>query len=558
MKGTTIFVAGVLIFGIYFVWDAMQTEERSTQETIENITGTDVKARRHALKRLARTVSRPDDPDRDKAVRALLKALHEPRASRDAIEAMLPHVECVDVLVLALKNGDSFAQARASAGLARMAERHSDRLDAFDEASAALQEKVDSDDAAIRANAIRALAQFGPEVMDALVTALGNLRAQDEDAAELAGAAAHGLARHGTAAIPHIRAAIAKGNKWAMVAGAAATRVVAARQRSKKVGEPPTLAPVSPEVAGLVPVLGELLDSPDPDLRQEAVRALGAIGPEARPVLPALLAGLNDPDLGGAPSAAVASIGAGEEHLPQLLEALMHAKRHASDKIAEAIVSIGPEVAPTMISALAAENYPLVRGAVLALMKMTHYSYPHEEAKAKVLPAVPKLIGLLSRDGAEQLRPLVLTVLEQMGTAAKAGVPGMLAAQQLLVEQMPEKDMEVDIMLPRALAAMGSESVRQLEAGLKAPEPGVRLGAMIALGIIGEEARPALPSIEKHLTSPDPAMRYQAVKAIANILRKSPDEAVKKLQPALGDSHPEVVEKAQEAIDFLQTGQKPR
>ncbi len=196
-----------------------------------------------------------------------------------------------------------------------------------------------------------------------------------------------------------------------------------------------------------------LLGAADPDVRYEAIHALGAIGPDAGEAIPTLAAILtDDPDPGARVEAALA------------LSKMAPASRSA---------------VPALTAALS-DREPFVRmDAALALMRL----------RGEGRPAAPALARALRDDrNRTNLGAFPFTVQEQVAVAlgwVTAGTPDAVPA------------------LTDALRSARTERSRE--------------AAARALGEVGPDARPAVAELRKLTDAPDLGVRQAAREALEKI-----------------------------------------
>jgi HEAT repeat protein len=126
--------------------------------------------------------------------------------------------------------------------------------------------------------------------------------------------------------------------------------------------------------------LRQALSSPDPLVRQEALRSIGKLnaraGVNAKALVPLLLTGLKD-DHKGVRMVAATYLGILHDHaeasVPALIEALADPEIQVRRASAEALGSFGPaahEAIPALRKAAAGEDPDLAREAGLSLIKL--------------------------------------------------------------------------------------------------------------------------------------------------------------------------------------------
>jgi HEAT repeat protein len=170
-----------------------------------------------------------------------------------------------------------------------------------------------------------------------------------------------------------------------------------------------------------VPVLLELLRSPDAEVRWSAAGALGMIGPEARAAVPALADATRDgdPTVRYTAADALGKIGPdAREAVPALIALLKTSDRLTAVK---ALTRLGPaarEAIPALIEALE-DHDPDVRCEVCeAFGEMGELS----------APAVGPLVRHLKEDEEGRVREHAAEALGEIGAPAKEAVPALVAA----------------------------------------------------------------------------------------------------------------------------------
>ncbi len=224
-----------------------------------------------------------------------------------------------------------------------------------------------------------------------------------------------------------------------------------------------------PAAKSAVGELTKLLANPDENLRWRAARALGAIGPDAASAVAPLTAALKDEDANVRAQSAFALGLIGEAAKPS---------------------------APELV-ALAADEDPLVRRAALrALFRVK----PDREITR------PLFLKILQSSDA----PTVTAVLQSMAEMGAAAVPVLADALDnqegrywatLVIQEIgpPAKSL-----VPKLTEMVTDED-----------EPEVRMHAIMALGAIGKDAKPAAAAIIEQLkTDKFNAVKYAAAYAL--------------------------------------------
>jgi HEAT repeat protein len=361
------------------------------------------------------------------AVSALLKALNDDSESvrKLALEALrkigAPDKGDVPLLVTALKDRNAEVRRYAAGALGQVGP-------GARSAVAPLLAALKDADGGVRQSAARALGKMGPDakerVQRALVEALG------DDDPDVRGAAAEGLAS-------------------------------------------------LPLDAGDVPALLKLLKNADSEVRAQAARSLGKVGPEARDAVSALVQALQDRNGRVRQSALEGLAGIGpdaKDSVSDVVKALKDPTKEVRRAAANALGKIGPAAA-------------------------------HEAA-----PALAGLLGGADKD--DQVAALAaLPGLKPTGRDGKDVYAKAVALFDDPDEQLRQKAVD-------ALARVGKAAVPALENALGNTSKEVRLRAAQALGEIGPPAKDASQILSLHVQGDQDAdVRQACGQALAKIQR---------------------------------------
>jgi serine/threonine protein kinase/HEAT repeat protein len=255
-----------------------------------------------------------------------------------------------------------------------------------------------------------------------------------------------------------------------------------------------------------IPVLAAALKDNDPAVRKDVVIALGNLGPQARGAAPDLLAKLKDSDADVRKNAvqAVSKVGVeGKGSVPILIELLKDSRVETRRAGAALLAKLGPdgkEAAPALAAALRDPDRQIRRSVLDALGQLG--------ADAK--PAVPALRDVL-RDQDKTLQQSAIDVLAQLGPAAKEAVPDLID----LLEAPLLREAAVT-----ALGKIGKPAVAALKNALGSSSVGIRVGACMALGEIGPDAKEALLVLSGLQRDSEPTVRDAAATAMRKVQRK--------------------------------------
>ena len=367
---------------------------------------------------------------------------------------------------------------------------------------------------------------LGKQKVEAAAPALAELL-RDSDAG-VRGAAADALGRIGPKAVPALVAALRHPEAPGRLLALTALRRMAPKTKEAR-------------SEGVVKALAAALRDKDADVRIHAAAALGAVGADAGPALPALFEAAKDTaNVGpvirsGLPSsvadaavAAALKIDPGctaalaAAALPGLTEALKSKDMAVLQAAGFALAQFGPQAQPAVPALREARKHAtgFAEMAIDSALEAAGDASPAAELVKdrsapleKRLRALSKLgwsdtpdekaVGVLAEvlnDPEPRIRAGAVDALRSLGPKAKPAVPKLL-------ELLGDEELETAAaraftgardVVPDALAHVGAEAVPGLVGVLKdaKQKPRVRLGAVKALGKMGRKARAALPALE--------------------------------------------------------------
>ncbi len=236
--------------------------------------------------------------------------------------------------------------------------------------------------------------------------------------------------------------------------------------------------------------------------REEAVRSLGIIGPEARGAVPALAQALRDPNHQVCYDAANAMARIGKDSVPALVEALGIADPHRRHSIIHALAQIGPEA----------------EAAVPALIQQLQDPDPNiREAIAYALPRIgtPGLLELIDviEHGQGRAREVAARELLLFRSAPLTAAPALLEMAQ---DEAPSTRRQA-IETLSALQLIRRPVVDMFIAALKDPVAEVRVAAIKALRQSGTAAQRAVPALTALLEDKEESVRMAAKEAVQTI-----------------------------------------
>jgi HEAT repeat protein len=245
--------------------------------------------------------------------------------------------------------------------------------------------------------------------------------------------------------------------------------------------------------------LTKALKHGDQEIRVDACHSLAALGPNARPALPALIDVLADKEPTVRWSAALAIGEIGPEAKPAVPALIKLLKDQESDVRAYAAIALGDVgrepavVVPALVTALKNETMPCRYFGSMAF-------YTSRDAKRTIAKslgcfgkgAVPEVIGLLEHSSNE-VRWCALYSLSCMG-------PGAKSATDAICKLLQDKDERVCALAVRTLVdveAAPDRVIPLLVESLKSNSDSVRYAAAESLGEFGPKAHAAVPLLVK-------------------------------------------------------------
>ncbi|MGH7193268.1 MAG: HEAT repeat domain-containing protein, partial [Candidatus Saccharimonadales bacterium] len=315
-----------------------------------------------------------------------------------------------------------------------------------------------------------------------------------------------------------------------------------------------------------VPSLVKLEQRQEPEVRLQALVALGEIGPAARSAAPAIVKALESDKTDGvryAAAYAIGQVGASDQRSLAALGKALDSKdaflqvvaawalaRVAKDDaevqdkatrlIVESLKSDKVDVRRAAARALAETNPPPETTAPL-LIQAIHDSDPSVIANAidAMASLGPKIVPRVASNGlkSKDLRLYAVRILAKIGPDAKEAAPA-------LAEALKGSDGDFRREAQFVLGTFGADAapaVPELIRSLDSNDEQVRNSAIYALGKIGPAAKAALPALRGLRDSDDAFVRFAATWALVKIDPKNPQliaAAVTELQKGLSDERP--------------------
>lgn len=310
---------------------------------------------------------------------------------------------------------------------------------------------------------------------------------------------------------------------------------------------------IGPEAKDTAPELAEVLKSPRPEVRREAILALASLGDAAKVAVPQIAAGLKDASTAPSATFALGVIG----QIPADAEDTVKANTKSDDKMLStaslwALARVHPDQKQYIADAMEQlverldDKSPYVREAAARGLASLP---PAPDVAAPILEKalggadetkVRHLLDALASAGPLVVPKLVTAikngkwpadaayVLGQIGPAAAAGT-------EALAGLVADKDERVAQEAALALAKIGpaaKAAVPALTAALQKEGAANTHALVFALGCIGPDAAPAEPALSKLVGGNDPDLAVVAAWALTQIQPGSAEMA-KKVVPVL-------------------------
>jgi HEAT repeat protein len=270
-----------------------------------------------------------------------------------------------------------------------------------------------------------------------------------------------------------------------------------------------------------VPHLVRLLDARDPRIRGSAAEALGQFGPVARPAIPRLLDCLNDPDttLRGTAAEALGRIALEPQRVVPALRAAVQTPGSGGDKAIEALGRFGPAAREAVPTLVEELREDRLHDRRGIVFALTHIGPEAREA-------VPALVDVLLAERGN-LRSAAAETLGRIGPAAAPAVPA-------LCEVLGASDTDAQRNAITALGEIGPAAAGSVARLIRAldfePDSWIPGHAAAALGKIGPNGKEAIPALRSALRNPNRRVRVRAAWALWRI-----DGSKEPLLAALGD-----------------------
>jgi HEAT repeat protein len=272
----------------------------------------------------------------------------------------------------------------------------------------------------------------------------------------------------------------------------------------------PVIGRMGTAAGPLAPVLVEMLRREHNVVqRRQLATVLGQVGPAAREAVPELAAMMREHDVFARQVAltALLAIGGGDaKAVPPLVEALRaETQPFQRSRLMELLGQYGPAAAPA---------------ADLLLEELKRPSWMHQAqaaaALARIAPerarkeGVPLMEKWLTKDPYRMLAAGALCRMDPTHKAAMAAVRQALADTD--AQRSYQRQQAADAV--GAIGPAAKDAAADLRAALKAPQPGVRFSAAVALWQVTGKADEAVAVLTEGLGGGERVWRYQAVQKL--------------------------------------------
>jgi len=335
---------------------------------------------------------------------------------------------------------------------------------------------------------MRELGNKGAAAKEAVPVLAGYLRLKDDGQADQA---ARTLAQIGPAAVDELIKALETGKP---------------EIQRRALG---ALGVIGPEARQAVIAVAEFLTDKDAKLRALAAEVLAEMGPAARPALVALGKALRDPDANVCSLAAFALHEVGVDTVTELLPVLKDTRLpvRLSAVRSVAVFHESKDAVTALVDAL---HYPEVKiraAAASALIRLG------PEANA-ALPALLENLKQNNREVQTQALTAIMAIASLNDRELLDGLSAVNRTSQWAAPNAAKK------------SSSQKESLKVLRDSLEDSNPTRRLGAILALGQLGQAAKAVLPQLLKMSDDTNRAVQGALILAVAAIEgRKSKDYA---------------------------------
>ncbi|HEY3322186.1 MAG TPA: DUF2950 family protein [Planctomycetota bacterium] len=343
------------------------------------------------------------------------------------------------------------------------------------------------------------------------------------------------------------------------------------------------LKQIDPENKATIPALTVRVKSKVPEVRLSAIEHLRTLGPAAAPAVPALIDVLKDDEY-LTREAAIHALAAIAPPDAKTVAAIIVSMRCGVGKVlragSAALAKAAPDALPAIVAGLK-DDIPAVRTTLFALLEKTPAAIPLLAAAMKDAPivqrraiillvaqmgpaakgAAPALVEALKdgstttlsyvakaieaigpdavpalsaaiKEGTPEQKRLAMTLVVQMGQAAKGAAPALAAA-------MTDENALTKAQALRALEKLGPHGIAGLTAAIGQADLPTKLLAIAALGNLGATAKTAVPVLLPLQKDEQPKVRRYAINSLRQIAPENP-QVLAAIQAAAKDEDPTV------------------
>lgn len=328
--------------------------------------------------------------------------------------------------------------------------------------------------------------------------------------------------------------ALSKIGPPARTASRALLRARADEDRAVSTAAKEALEKIGVSDAALAAELEKSVWSGGPKERADAADLLRLLGPAARPAAPALAAALKDPDPGIRRNAARAlgALGSGKESAAALAEALTDRDPTVRAAVAAALADLGPEAKSAADELAAALKSDDAEVRVYAAVALASVGGPAKAAVAVLAAAVgpdqPKPLRLRAAGGLAKIGPRAWEAVNPLAELARSSDADLHAAAATALGEIGRDSKQAAAALvkhcldqPQAVARAGKSAVPALVEALGDTRYQTRAAAAAALGALGPDAAGAADALAA-VAKKDfyPKVREAAKKALDKITSK--------------------------------------
>ncbi len=273
-----------------------------------------------------------------------------------------------------------------------------------------------------------------------------------------------------------------------------------------------------------VPSLITSLESNDPKEQRIAIDALILIRQDAEPAVPLLINIIknNPAQLSGPALEALAAVGApAETVLPLAQSALTGSSPELRLSGARALASLGKDSSPALANLIRALND---QDSAVRIQSARAISAMKPAPDSAVRP----LIDVIKNSDGE----LQVEIIQALGRMGETGAPAI----PVLVELLSTANAELQAVIAESLGMMGSAAstaLQEIEKGFASDQPATRIASLAAFVSIENDSARKVDVLTRTLDDPDLAVRLVAIEKIGDLGRAG-EPAAEKLYELTG------------------------